>query len=105
MNTEKYTKLTSTHPDEQAYDNALQLILTKRHTESQPGHTRWIGRSIWKGLARQKHDELRRLAAAIYAQRYLPEFSCCALLLKYPSSPLQSTHIDALHKTGLQCCL
>jgi len=30
-------------------------------------------------------------------------FFAARSLLKYPSSPLQSTHIDAPHKTGLQC--
>jgi len=48
---------------------------------------------------------LRRLAAAIYAQRHLPEFSCHAFLLKYPSSPLKSTYIDAAQMTGQQCRL
>jgi len=50
MNTEKYTTLTSTHPDEQAYDNALQLIPTKWYEENQPLYKRWTWRSIRKGL-------------------------------------------------------
>jgi len=48
---------------------------------------------------------IRRLAAANYAQRHLPESSCHTIPLKYPSSLLQSSHIEAVQKTGHQCCL